>query len=115
MAKPMLVTLPFVLLLLDYWPLGRFEFGEKIKDTDWKILYRLVLEKIAFFALSAASSVITFIAQQKGGAVATMHSIPLINRLANTSISYIAYIGKMLWPARLAMLYPHPLDKRCPA
>ncbi|MGA2678063.1 MAG: tetratricopeptide repeat protein [Sedimentisphaerales bacterium] len=98
MSKPMLVTLPFVLLLLDYWPLGRL-FNPRFS------IIRLLLEKLPFIILSAASSIITFIVQQKGGAMA---AIPFKERIANTAISYLTYIGKMFWPAHLAVLYPHP-------
>ena len=98
MSKPMVVTLPFVLLLLDYWPLGRL-FNPRFS------IIRLLLEKLPFIILSAASSIITFIVQQKGGA---MVAIPFKERIANTAISYLTYIGKMFWPAHLAVLYPHP-------
>lgn len=104
MSKPMLVTLPCVLLLLDYWPLGRIELSFKC----WKarLGLKLLLEKLPFFALSAASSVITFIAQQKGGAVST--SLPVADRVANALVSYVRYIGKMFLPVDLSVLYPHP-------
>ena len=98
MSKPMLVTLPFVLLLLDYWPLGRL-FNPRFS------IIRLLLEKLPFIIFSAASSIITFIVQQKGGAMA---AIPFKERIANTAISYLTYIGKMFWPAHLAVFYPHP-------
>jgi tetratricopeptide (TPR) repeat protein len=94
MSKPMLVTLPFVLLLLDYWPLDRI-----------RNLKKVVIEKIPFFLLSAVSSIITYAVQQKGGAVAVA---PLNERLANAVYSYLAYIGKMFWPSNLAVLYPQP-------
>ena len=97
MSKPMLVTLPFALLLLDYWPLGRFQ-----KANGWK----LVWEKLPLFVLSAASSVVTYLAQQKGGAV--VEHLPAGERIANALVSYLAYIGKMLWPRNLAVFYPHP-------
>jgi tetratricopeptide (TPR) repeat protein len=101
MAKPMLVTLPFVLLLLDYWPLDRF----KVNGTA-----RLIREKIPFLVLSAVSSVITFLVQQSAGAVSKIESIPLLTRLANAFVSYMAYIEKMVWPSRLAVLYPYPVE-----
>ena len=111
MAKPMLVTLPFVFLLLDYWPLGRFpqlHSQEKKKVSgSLKSLRPLLLEKIPFFLLSAASSVITYVAQQRGGAVESFQSLPLSERLGNALVSYILYIGKMLWPQNLAVMYPH--------
>jgi protein O-mannosyl-transferase len=104
MSKPMLVTLPCVLLLLDYWPLQRI--GPKTQDSRLKTLIPLLLEKLPFFALALASCVVTFIVQRKGGAVST--SISFGSRLANALISYVRYIGKMLWPGGLSILYPHP-------
>jgi tetratricopeptide (TPR) repeat protein len=95
LAKPMLVTLPCVLLLLDYWPLGRL--GRSA-----------ILEKLPFFALSLASSAVTVIAQRQGGAMEWMSYLPLPTRLANALISYVTYIGKMLWPRNLAVFYPYP-------
>ena len=100
-AKPMLVTLPFVLLLLDYWPLGRVKVGE------WR--WSLVWEKVPLFALSAGSSFIAYLAQRHQGAVMSINIFPFIYRLANAFVSYVAYILKMLWPARLAVFYPHPV------
>jgi Tfp pilus assembly protein PilF len=102
MTKPMLVTLPFVLLLLDYWPLNR------ISCIDWRILYRLILEKIPFIVLSAVLSVVAFLAQQRSGAMPLLAVIPLKFRICNAFISYTKYIDKMVWPARLALFYPHP-------
>ena len=99
MAKPMLVTLPFVLLLLDYWPLKR--------DRRWP---RLVLEKTPLLVLSAASCVLTFIAQSRGGAVGKFDVYPAGIRIANAMVGYTAYLWKMIWPAKLAILYPHPGD-----
>jgi Flp pilus assembly protein TadD len=95
MSKPMLVTFPFALLLLDYWPL------ERPIDT------RLILEKIPLFALVAASSVATFLAQSRGGAVSALAALPLTARAANAVIAYIGYIQKMLWPTGLTVLYPY--------
>jgi tetratricopeptide (TPR) repeat protein len=109
MSKPMVITLPFVLLLLDWWPLERIE-GRWTRDegrTFQKVsIRRLIKEKIPLFALSAVSSVITIIAQHSGGAVVTLESMPVSYRIANTFVSYIRYIGKTLWPNRLAVLYP---------
>ncbi len=102
MAKPMLVTVPFVLLLLDYWPLNRFA-GSK------RSISFVLLEKIPLLLLSATSSVITFIVQQKGGAMSVAARLPFRNRFVNAFCSYLAYIGKMTWPGRLAVLYPHPV------
>jgi Flp pilus assembly protein TadD len=119
MAKPMLVTLPFVLLLLDYWPLQRVRMkGSKEGDKPQsytpnnnpdqkRILFRLIGEKAPFFLLAAASSVVTFLAQQSGGSVRSLDVLPIQIRVANAVISYIAYIGKMIWPSKLAVFYPH--------
>jgi len=97
MAKPMLVTLPCVLLLIDYWPLKRF--AEKKPAA-------LILEKIPFFILSAAVSVIT-LAVQKRHAMASLGEFPLSSRLENTVVSYMAYLGKTLCPFNLAVIYPY--------
>jgi tetratricopeptide (TPR) repeat protein len=97
MAKPMIVTLPFVLLLLDVWPLRR---------TLWS--KPLLLEKLPLLALSAGASVVTFLAQRSSGAVAPLAGMPLAFRLGNALVSYLVYIGDMLWPANLAVLYPLP-------
>jgi len=101
MAKPMLVTLPFVLLLLDYWPLKRFQFRQPVK-------WRLISEKVPLIVLSAASCVITFFVQQGAGAIESLSVHPLTFRTANVLISYAAYIKKTFWPYRLAILYPYP-------
>jgi tetratricopeptide (TPR) repeat protein len=108
MAKPMLVTLPFVLLLLDYWPIGRLNPAVSIEDTgQHSKLKRLIIEKIPFFVLAAAVCVIAVIAQQSTWAVATQENLPLKLRLLNVPISYVEYIEKMLWPNHLAVFYPH--------
>lgn len=99
MAKPMLVTLPFVLLLLDYWPLGRAPSR------------RLVVEKLPLLALALASSVVTFLVQQQAGAVKGLDALPFDHRLANAVMAYAAYIGKMLWPVQLAAIYPYPASR----
>jgi Tfp pilus assembly protein PilF len=102
LAKPMLVTLPFVLLLLDYWPLDRFSNSRfSIRDS--------IIEKLPFFFLSILSSVITFLVQQKGGAVFSADIVPFNVRLANAICSYFVYIEKMFWPVRLAVLYPYSI------
>jgi protein O-mannosyl-transferase len=104
MSKAMLVTLPFVLLLLDYWPLKRIpDFRLSIFD-----LKRLLLEKTPFFVLATAASIMTFVAQKQGGAVMTVESLPLMARIGNALISYCRYLGKMFWPTELAVFYPHP-------
>ena len=112
MSKPMLVTLPFVLILLDYWPLHRFLNSKLVRrshsEGGFSIL-NSVIEKLPFFVLAAISSIITFIVQQKGGAVPTIYSLPFYSRVANAICSYLVYIEKMFWPTRLAVLYPHPI------
>jgi Tfp pilus assembly protein PilF len=105
MSKPMLVTFPFVLLLLDYWPLNRF--SSLSLPGSLKIFYRLVLEKIPFFALSAVSCVITYIVQKNAGAVSNMRQLPLDIRIVNSLVSYFRYIQKMFVPTKLAILYPY--------
>ncbi len=97
MAKPMLVTLPFVLLLLDYWPLERI---------GRKTAYRLIIEKIPFFILSAVSSVITFLVQRSGGSMVDTGTFLLYDRFANAFLSYARYIAKMFCPQKLAIFYP---------
>lgn len=104
MAKSMLVTLPLVLLLLDYWPLGRFKTGESFARR----LRHLIMEKTPLLALSAASCVITYLVQQQGGATATLAGVPLSLRIENTLVVYVAYIKMMIWPFGLAVFYPHP-------
>ncbi|OQA00430.1 MAG: TPR repeat-containing protein YrrB [Planctomycetes bacterium ADurb.Bin401] len=98
MTKPMLVTLPFVLLLIDYWPLER------------KISRRLFFEKIPFFVFSAVSCVITYIVQHQSGAITKIEAYGLKLRIANIVVSYGEYIWKMIWPMNLACLYPFPAE-----
>lgn len=101
MCKAMIVTLPAVLLLLDYWPLGRMSpAGTSVP------LRRLVLEKIPLFALSAACCVVQMFSAK--AMIATLDNIPLSWRLGNAAVSYVAYVGNTLWPAGLAVYYPHP-------
>ena len=103
MSKPMAVSLPLVLLFLDYWPLQRYEelrFGSR-----WT---RLSMEKLPLLLMSAASSVVTIVAQRSAGAMANTTVVPLSLRLQNAVVSYVAYIGKTLWPAKLAIFYPLP-------
>jgi len=151
MAKPMLVTLPFVLLLLDYWPLRRFQeitgikpsaardcstypiplrsaFGigvstikpdHKIqKETlevkkpanpeyKWSLIYPLLWEKVPLFVLVILSSIVTYVGAQKIGTVLSIKTISLVVRIGNAFVSYIAYIGKMIWPSNLAIYYPY--------
>jgi hypothetical protein len=103
MSKPMAVSLPLVLLLLDYWPLQRYE------DLPFQRRWlKLFVEKVPLFAMSAASCAVTIVAQRSGGAVVDASALPLSLRLGNAILSYVAYIGKMFWPARLGVFYPHP-------
>jgi tetratricopeptide (TPR) repeat protein len=98
-AKPMLVTLPLLLLLLDGWPLGRFRAEPP---------GRLLLEKAPLLALSAAASAVTYFAQRGAGAMGLAGEVPAGGRLANAVVSYAAYLGKALWPVDLAVFYPYP-------
>jgi tetratricopeptide (TPR) repeat protein len=102
MAKPMLVTLPFVMLLLDYWPLQRFAHLK----TEGEIIRSLALEKWPFFLLAAASCVATFLAQRAAQAVVPLQEFPLNLRLGNAFLSYALYLEKAVWPAKLAVIYP---------
>jgi protein O-mannosyl-transferase len=108
-SKPMVITLPFVLLLLDYWPLARVRtaLGKSQSSLKWS---RLALEKLPLLALSAASAFVTVRAQQAGGAVRSTVEVSFGARLANALYAYAIYLWKMLWPARLAPMYPHPGD-----
>jgi protein O-mannosyl-transferase len=103
MAKPMLVTLPLVMLLLDRWPLNRFE------------LARSVREKLPFFALAAASSIVTFFAQSRGGAVSGFATFSLPTRLANACVTTVDYLAMTVWPRGLATPYPYELARLAPA
>jgi tetratricopeptide (TPR) repeat protein len=105
MAKSMIVTLPLVLLLLDWWPLGRWDPAAGRRSALAR-LGPLVREKIPLLALSAAVSVITFVVQQSAGAVASADAVPLGGRLVNAVVSYAIYLREMIWPARLAIFYP---------
>jgi protein O-mannosyl-transferase len=110
-SKPMVITLPFVLLLLDYWPLARIrgvnEEAGKTSALPWS---RLVIEKLPLLALSLASAVITMQAQQAGGAIRTTTEVSFGARIATAIWAYAMYLWKMVWPAQLAPLYPRPGD-----
>ncbi len=125
LAKPMLVTWPFIMLLLDYWPLRRFvslvgtsrcdvprklsgQRGVPTSSRTWSIVRRLVVEKIPLFALMLASAIMTLIAQSRGGAVRTFAAAPVAFRLSNAVVSYAKYILLMFWPNNLAVYYPLP-------
>jgi hypothetical protein len=116
-SKPMLVTLPFVMLLWDFWPLGRLRLKTRLKRN---ILYsmfdgaststplRLISEKLPFFAFSLLSCVVTYYAQTLGGSVSGTQVVPLTFRAVNALVSYTKYIGNMLWPSNIAVIYPLP-------
>jgi protein O-mannosyl-transferase len=104
MCKPMLVTLPFVLLLLDFWPLQRFELT--LRRSSLGALLVLVREKVPFFLLSAVFALLTLLVQRQVGAVAT--NLSLRARAENALVSYLRYLGKVFWPTDLSVFYPHP-------
>lgn len=109
MTKPMLVTLPFVLLLLDFWPLSRFQPMTKgYYNVSYKTIAGLVWEKLPLFTFSAVSCIITFFVQKHGGAIKSLEAVPLDLRLANALFAYVGYIGKTIWPQKLALIYPYP-------
>ncbi|MBM4271312.1 MAG: tetratricopeptide repeat protein [Deltaproteobacteria bacterium] len=119
MAKPVLVTLPFVLLLIDYWPLRRFAPGAPAnhnnvligeterKSTEVLPLFRLIWEKTPFFCIAALSSVVTIYAANRGNALKSFDQFPLEGRIANVFMSYVEYLGEMFWPGNLAFFYPY--------
>ena len=102
-SKPMLVTLPFLLLLLDIWPLRR---TTPAADARWQ-WKALVLEKAPLFVCALLSSAVTYAVQQSAGAVRAFDTLPLTRRITNAIVAYVDYIGKMIWPADLAPLYPY--------
>ena len=109
LAKPMMVTLPFVLLLLDYWPLKRMQIRTMNQPHDprsQQTLPGLILEKVPLFVLTVIVSVITFMLQKTGGAITSLNALPVSQRIFNSLISYTKYIAKMIWPHPLAVLYP---------
>src|SRR5437660_1965062 len=114
MSKPLLVTVPFVLLLLDYWPLGRITHvglpkalgRQPASSSQWPVIRRLVAVKVPLFALSAFSLVATLFTQFQS--TGTMSQLPLPWRLNNAAVSYVVYIWQMFWPVPLAAFYPHP-------
>jgi hypothetical protein len=112
MSKPMVVTLPFVLLLLDWWPLRRITSqncqNSGPRRNSLSAFSRLALEKVPLLGLSALLCFITFLAQSRGGAVRSLDYIPFGMRVSNALVSYVNYLGQMVWPSSLAMFYPHP-------
>ncbi len=106
MSKPMLVTWPFLLLLMDYWPLRRLEPSE---SRTWPAtILRSLIEKVPFFILAAAAGIVTFLVQQQTGAMIGVERLPGSARVENALISYCRYLGKLVWPTNLAIIYPHP-------
>ena len=117
LAKPMIVTFPFILLLLDFWPLKRFHNkadnllqSERITHLGIKGNFPLIIEKIPLFILSIASCILTFMVQKSGGAVVPLKVLPLKTRIANALSSYVSYILKAIWPHKLAYYYPYPIN-----
>lgn len=114
MTKPMIVTLPCVLLLLDFWPLGRVKTPENdaqlkpLFPLDWPVLKPLFIEKVPFFCLSALLAFLTYKMQKEGDVLSLMESTSFIDRFGNAMLSYVLYVRKLLWPVDLAVLYPHP-------
>jgi protein O-mannosyl-transferase len=101
LSKPMLVTLPFIMLLLDLWPLQRLRWQTSVASVQ-----RVFSEKAPFFLLAACSCLITFSVQRAGGSISTV--LPLWGRIANSCVAILGYLRKFVWPIDLAVLYPHP-------
>jgi protein O-mannosyl-transferase len=116
MSKPMLVTAPIVLLLLDYWPLRRFEQISSTRgkakilqsDNQRRVIRRLFLEKVPLLILSAAAGIVTFALQKR--AAGAIPPLPFLWRVENALASYVIYLWQTLWPTDLAVFYPHPND-----
>ncbi len=116
MAKPQVITFPFVLLLWDYWPLQRVSFARDkrsavdhaVRALPQKTARALIVEKLPLFAIAAASAALTMRAQRSANAVLSLGAIPLSIRLSNAIVSYVRYLHKAFWPVRLAPMYPHP-------
>ena len=107
MAKPMVVTLPFVLLLLDYWPLGRTLWTRSVVGNNAPLRFgELVWEKVPLFALAVLSCGMTTWAQHSGGTIPSLEQLPLGARMANAVVSYVRYMEKAVWPSGLAVFYP---------
>jgi hypothetical protein len=121
LAKPMAVTLPFVLLLLDYWPLNRLTLNRQVHDkaslvdkeflsptSDRWFATNVVIERLPFLVIAALASIVTFFIQHSSGAAKSLIQYPLTERITNALVSYASYLGKMIWPQNLAVFYPHP-------
>lgn len=106
MSKPMFVTFPCVLLLLDFWPLDRLHIAWPLKREMRSEFIQRVVEKIPLFVVTAVFCVVTFIAQRATGAVRGFDSLPIDVRLINAILSYRDYLGKLFWPTKLVVLYP---------
>ncbi|MGB5217161.1 MAG: tetratricopeptide repeat protein, partial [Smithella sp.] len=108
MSKPILVTLPFALLLLDYWPLGRWQIAfSSTKDKKHKMAWRILWEKIPFLILTIAACIAAIWAHHKGGSVSSEAVFPVIQRAANAIVSLAVYLGKIIWPHDLVIYYPY--------
>ena len=111
MTKPMLVTVPFLLILLDYWPLKRFRpdhiFTVHGKAERRRFL-QLVFEKLPLIVVAVTASAVTFAAHQKAGGIYTLEALPVDVRMTNICVSYLKYVGKFFYPVHLAVFYPHP-------
>jgi tetratricopeptide (TPR) repeat protein len=120
MSKPTLVTVPFILLLLDYWPLNRLQpvpaggyldqpsTNSLLSGGRKSLAFRLILEKVPFFVLATIAILLTVLSSQHLEALVATTSVPLSLRIGNGLISYVSYIGKMVWPSNLAVFYPPP-------
>jgi tetratricopeptide (TPR) repeat protein len=114
LSKPMIVTLPCVLLLLDFWPLGRvanlkFEISNPSNfKSQTSTLAQLIVEKVPFFILTAISCAVTFLAQKNAGAMRSLGDFPMTLRMENSLVSYVVYLRRLFWPNDLAIFYPHP-------
>ena len=108
LAKPMLVTLPFVFLLLDYWPLRRIELQLPVRRSDLAPAVRLIVEKLPMLILSALSVYLSAASTRGLGNVITLQSVPMMLRTENAVVSYLKYIGKLIWPSDLSIFYPYP-------
>ena len=106
MSKPMVVTLPAVLLLLDYWPLARFTPDDRVR-TAKEILKNRIVEKLPLVAMSAVSAYVTIVVQSAGGAVGSLEEFPLNVRIGNALVAYVHYLRTLFWPTQLAVFYPH--------
>ena len=105
MSKPMVVTLPFTLLLLDYWPLRRISFARQSREQWLSFQWKLFVEKWPLFLMTVLSSIITFFAQRSGGTVATLERLPLLGRISNAAISCCRYVLLLFWPNPLTAYY----------